>query len=109
MSVGALLSSSFSDGQNCIARYADWYFGWAQSYYLLKEASVGALKGFGPNNVQGISEGARNEVAAYLIRNYQDRVLNLELRAPIIEAGVAQIFAKAHQHYLLTLTSLDDR
>lgn len=107
--VDALLSNAFSDGQNCIARYADWYFGWAQSYYLLKEASVGAVRGFGPNNVQGFSEGARNQVAAYLIRNYQERVLKPELREPVIEAGVAQIFAKAHQHYLLTLTSLDDR
>ena len=107
--VDVLLSNAFSDRQDSIARYADWYFGWGQSYYLLKEASVGALKGLGPNNVQGFAEGARNEVAAYLIRNYQDRVLKPELREPVIEAGVAQSFAKAHQHYLQTLTSLDDR
>jgi hypothetical protein len=107
--VDVLLSNAFSDRQDSIVRYADWYFGWGQSYYLLKEASVGALKGLGPNNVQGFAEGARNEVAAYLIRNYQDRVLKPELREPVIEAGIAQIFAKAHQHYLQTLTSLDDR
>ncbi|MBR0863487.1 hypothetical protein JQ614_17250 [Bradyrhizobium diazoefficiens] len=107
--VDVLLSNAFSDRQDSIARYADWYFGWGQSYYLLKEASVGALKGLGPNNVQGFAEGARNEVAGYLIRNYQDRVLKPELRELVIEAGVARIFAKAHQHYLQTLTSLDDR
>ncbi|WP_198961119.1 hypothetical protein [Bradyrhizobium sp. UFLA03-84] len=56
--VDVLLSNAFSDRQDSIARYADWYFGWGQSYYLLKEASVGALKGLGPNIVQGFAEGA---------------------------------------------------
>jgi hypothetical protein len=107
--IDALLANAFSDSQNCIPRYADWYCEWGRSYFLLKEGTVGGLKGFGVNNVQGFSEGARNEVGAYLIRNYERIVLKPELRDPVIEAGVSQILAEAHQRYLQTLTSIDDR
>jgi hypothetical protein len=107
--IDALLKNAFSDSHECIARYADWYFEWGRSYFLLKEATVGGLNGFGVNNVQGLVEGARNEVEAYLIRNYERLVLKPELRNPIIEAGVSRIFAEAHQRYLQTLTTIDDR
>lgn len=109
LKVDALLATAFSDSQECIARYADWYFRWGQSYYFLKEGVVGGFKGIGFNNVQGFAEGARNEVEGYLIRNYERLVLKPELRNPIIEVGVAKIFAEAHQRYLETLTSVDDR
>jgi hypothetical protein len=107
--IGALLAMAFSDSQDCISRYADWYYEWGRSYFLLKEGAVGGLNGLGVNNVQGFVEGARNQVEAYLIRNYERIVLKPELRNPVIDAGVSQILAEAHQRYLQTLTTIDDR
>jgi hypothetical protein len=43
--IDALLATAFSDSQQSIARYADWYFGWGQSYFLLKEGIVGLERG----------------------------------------------------------------
>jgi hypothetical protein len=107
--IDALLAGAFSDNRESIAHFADWYYEWGRSYFLLKEGAVGGLKGFGINNVQGFAEGARNEVEAYLIRNYERIVLKPELRDPIVEAGVSRILADAHQRYLQALTSVDDR
>ncbi|UQE03553.1 hypothetical protein [Bradyrhizobium japonicum] len=107
--IDELLENAFSDGRSSITHYADWYFEWGRSWSFLKEAAVGGLKGLGVNNVQGFSEAARNEVEAYLIKNYQRFVLKAELRNPIIEAGISQILAQAHAHYLETLTTIDNR
>ncbi len=107
--IDALIDNAFSDGQACIARYADWYFEWGRSWSFAKEAVIGGVKGLGVNNVQGFSEAARNEVEAYLIRNYVRFVLKPELRNPVIEAGIPRILAQAHLRYLNVLTSIDDR
>jgi hypothetical protein len=107
--VSALIEAAFSDGHECVSRYADWYFGWGRSWYLLKEGVVGAAKGIGPNNVQGFSEASRNEVEAYLIRNFQRIVLKPEQRNPVIESGVSKILAGAHTQYLDALTEIDER
>ena len=107
--VTALVESAFSDSQECIARYADWYFEWGRSWSLLKEGTVGAVRGLGPNNVQNFAEASRNEVEAYLLRNFQRIVLKPEQRGPIIEAGVSRIFAEARAQYLDALTEIDER
>jgi hypothetical protein len=107
--VDAFIENAFSDGRECISRYADWYFAWGRSWSLLKEGIVGAAKGMGPNNVQGFTEASRNEVESYLVRNFQRLVLKPELRTPAIEYGVAKILAEAHVQYLDTLTELDER
>jgi hypothetical protein len=107
--IAVLLAKAFEDRDDCIAAYADWYFAWGRSWALLKEASVGGVKGFAPNNVQGVVEASRNEVEAYLIRNYQRFVLKPELRNHVIEAGIARILAEAHKEYLDVVTTLDDR
>jgi hypothetical protein len=107
--IAVLLAKAFEDRDDCIAAYADWYFAWGRSWALLKEASVGGVKGFAPNNVQGVIEASRNEVEPYLIRNYQRVVLKPEFRNHVIEAGIARILAEAHKEYLDVVTTLDDR
>ncbi|MDU1688536.1 MAG: hypothetical protein E6848_02820 [Bradyrhizobium sp.] len=107
--INALLAEAFADRDACIAAYADWYFAWSRSWALLKEASLGGLSGALPSNAQGIVEGSRNAVEAYLIRNYQRFVLKPEFRNSVIEAGLARILADAHDEYLSVITTLDDR
>lgn len=107
--IDALLAEAFGDRDACIATYADWYFAWSRSWALLKEASVGGLSGALPSNVQGILEGSRNAVEAYLTRNYQRFVLRPEFRNPVLEAGLARILATVQKEYLTVLTALDDR
>ena len=107
--IEALLATAFDDRQASIATYADWYFAWGRSWALLKEASIGGLKGVAPNNVQGFFEASQNEVESYLVRNYQRFVLRPELRNSVIEAGIARILAEAHKEYFAVVTTLDDR
>jgi hypothetical protein len=107
--IDALLATAFDDRQASIAAYADWYFEWGRSWALLKEASIGGLKGFAPNNVQGVVEASRNEVESYLVRNYQRFVLKPELRNPVLEAGISRILAEAHGEYLAVVATIDDR
>ena len=107
--IDALLATAFDDRQASIAAYADWYFEWGRSWALLKEASIGGLKGFAPNNVQGVVEASRNEVESYLVRNYQQFVLKPELRNPVLEAGISRILAEAHGEYLAVVATIDDR
>jgi hypothetical protein len=107
--IDELIENAFSDGEDSIARYADWYFEWGRSWSFLGEAAVGGLRGLSANNVQGFSEAARNEVQASLIRSYERFVLKPELRNPVIEAGISQILAQAHARYLRTLVAIDDR
>ena len=107
--IEALLATAFEDREASIAAYADWYFAWGRSWALLKEASIGGLTGFAPNNVQGVVEASHNAVEAYLVRNYQRFVLKSELRNPVLEVGIAQILAEAHSEYLAVVAKLDDR
>jgi hypothetical protein len=107
--IEALFATAFEDREASIAAYADWYFAWGRSWALLKEASIGGLTGFAPDNVQGVVEASRNAVEAYLVRNYQRFVLKPELRNPILEAGIARILAEAHNKYLAVVANLDDR
>jgi hypothetical protein len=107
--VATLLETAFSDRQDAIDRFADWYFAWGRSWTLLQEAVVGGLKGASINNVQGIVEGSRSEVEAYLIENYRRLVLKPELRNPIIEAGISSILANAHARYLAVLATMEQR
>jgi hypothetical protein len=107
--IGAVLDEGFSDRKDAISRYADWYFAWSRPWAFLKEAVTGGIKGIGINNIQGITEASRNEVEAYLLRNYQRFVLQPELRNPIIEAGVSRVLANAHSRYLTVLTTIDVR
>lgn len=107
--IEALLATAFDDREASITTYAGWYFAWGRQWAILKEATIGGVKGFAPNNVQGVSEASRNEVESYLIRNYQRLVLKPELRNPVVETGIAQILAEAHEEYLAVVATLDDR
>lgn len=107
--IAALLATAFEDRDAAIADYANWYFAWGRSWALLKEATLGGVEGFTPNNVQGVVEASQHRVEGYLIRHYQRYVLKPEFRNHIIEAGIAQIFADARQQYLAVVATLDDR
>lgn len=107
--IAALLAMAFEDRDSAITAYADWYFAWGRSWALLKEATLGGVEGFAPNNVQGVVEASRNRVEAYLIRHYQRYVLKPELRNHVLETGIARILAEAHQEYLAVVATLDDR
>jgi hypothetical protein len=107
--IAALLETAFGDRQDAIDRYANWYFESGRSWVILKEAVVGGLRGLGVNNVQGFAEASRNEVEAYLVRNYEHFVLEPELRNPTIDAGISRILANAHVRYLATLTTIESR
>jgi hypothetical protein len=91
--IASLLETAFSDRQEAINRFADWYFAWGQSWRLLGVAIVRGANGARINDVQGILEGSRNEVEAYLVQNYQSLVLKPELRTPSIDAGISRILA----------------
>jgi hypothetical protein len=107
--ITALLETAFSDRQHAINQFADWYFAWGQSWRLLGVALVGGANGARINDVQGILEGSRNEIEAYLVQNYQRLVLKPELRNPTIDAGISRILADAHARYIRVLTTMEER
>jgi hypothetical protein len=107
--IAASLERAFSDRQEAIQRFADWYFAWGQSWTFLQVAVMGGVSAASISNVQGIVEGSHNAVEAYFIQNYQRLVLKPELRNSEIEAGISRILANAHARYLAVLTTIEER
>jgi hypothetical protein len=107
--ITALLETTFSDRQEAIKQFADWYFAWGQTWRLLYVSILGGANGARISDVQGILEGSHNAVEAYLIETYQRLVLKPELRNPGMDAGISQILADAHARYIRVLTTMEDR
>ena len=106
-----LFERAFAGRKDDLDAYADWFFGWGQSWRLLYEAVVGALQetarlAFSQTQV---SDAARHSVEDYLLRHYQEFVLKPALRDPMIVAGVGQTFKEANRDYLAALAELTRR
>jgi hypothetical protein len=104
-----LFERAFASRKDDLDAYADWFFGWGQSWRLLYEAVVGALQetarlAFSQTQV---ADAARHSVEDYLLRHYQEFVLKPALRDPTIVAGVGQTFKEANRDYLAALAELD--
>lgn len=109
--VAALIEQAFADREASIARFADWHFGWGQSWRLTMQAATAAIEQIpkAAFSAESMSEAVRHSLEAYLHRHYRDYVLKPELRDPVIVRGVETILRNAHRRYVATVATLDAR
>lgn len=106
-----VFSDAFSDREQAVSAYADWFFAWGRSWALLWEGIKGAAVEASKLALSRtkITDAARHEVEAYLIRHYTEFVLKPEIRDPSIIAGVRKALKQAHEEYLFAISGLDAR
>lgn len=109
--VTVLIETAFADREACIARFADWHFGWGQSWRLTMQAATAAIEQIpkAAFSAESMSEAVRHSLEGYLHRHYRDYVLKPDLRDPVIARGVETILRNTHSRYVATVATLDAR
>ena len=105
--VGAAFNTAFADSDQMLESYADWFFEWKRSWILMKEAVAGGASEL--SNIMTPSkvwEGATARLRGYLMDNYQSRVLQPDLRQPILRRELDTAFQTAHARFRAAIDEL---
>lgn len=101
--------SAFADKDAVIDDYADWFFGWGNSFVFVYEAMRGASSALTTFDIELVMKMARIETETYMRDHYTDIVLKPEIRDPAIVKGIQDALDEAHQDYLRSLRNIDAR
>ncbi len=103
-----VFADAFTDKEESLKRYSEWFFAWSRSWILLKESLVTAVSEL-PKSVsrEKIGEAVRHTLTEYLMRHYEQFVLKPEIRNGPIERGLNAVFTRAHERYRSMLKQLD--
>jgi hypothetical protein len=108
--VGAAFDRAFADSDQALEGYADWFFEWKRSWILLKEAVAGGASELtnllSPSKIW---EGATARVRGYLMENYQSRVLQPDLRQPVLQRELETAFQASHARFRGVVEELGSR
>ena len=107
--VAFAFDDAFLDKGASVDAYADWFFGWGNSFKVVFQAAKGAAAGLSTFDIDVILDRATVEMEEYMRTNYSALVLKPELRDPKIVQGIEAALVETHKDYLRTLRNIDDR
>ncbi|MEG6510224.1 hypothetical protein V6C03_14735 [Methyloligella sp. 2.7D] len=101
---------AFSDREQAIDGYADWFFAWKRSYVVLMETISSAINNFfEAGQYESLDEAIEADVEEYFLENYKEQVLKPELRDGTLAQGVEQAVRHAHESYVRVIANGDMR
>ncbi|MGH1405572.1 MAG: hypothetical protein ACRBBJ_03310 [Rhodomicrobiaceae bacterium] len=104
----SLFDKAFTDKEEAIAKYADWFFEWKRPYIILKEAissTTSRLVKLG--EYESLRTAVERDMSDYFMSHYKEQVLKPETRDAVIIEGIEQIARDAHKSYLATMAIQD--
>ncbi|MEC9369544.1 MAG: hypothetical protein VX871_12735 [Pseudomonadota bacterium] len=101
---------AFSDREQAINGYADWFFEWKRSYVVLKETLTSAAARFAETGkYESLPEAVERDIKDYFMRHYEAQVLRPEMRDRTITEGVEAAVRSAHDSYRRVIANSDMR
>ena len=104
-----VFASAFADKDAAVSAYADWFYGWGNSFKFVYEAMKGAGSALTSFDLSLVMASARLQTEDYMRQHYTDLVLQPEIRDPAIVQGIEAALEEAHQDYLRSLRNIDAR
>lgn len=105
-----LFEVAFSNRDQVIDEYADWFFEWKRSYVILKEAIKStASRLVETGKYESLKEAVERDIKDYFLKNYTQRVLKPEERDQIIATGVENMVRSAHARYKQSIARSNER
>ena len=79
--IDRVFENAFSDKEQVLEAYADWFFEWKRYYIVLKETLTSAATRFvQTGEYESLSEAVERDLKDYFMRHYKAQVLKPELR-----------------------------
>ncbi len=108
--IDAVFENAFSDKEQVLEAYADWFFEWKRSYIVLKETlSSAAARFVQTGEYESLSEAVERDLKDYFMRHYKDQVLKPELRDQKITQGLETLVRRGHENYRRVIANGDMR
>ncbi len=108
--IDRLFETAFSDREQVIDAYADWFFEWKRSYIVLKESLTSAAMRFvEAGEYESLSEAVERDLQDYFMRHYMDQVLKPDLRDAKITDGLEVLVRRSHESYRRVIANGDMR
>ena len=105
-----VFENAFSDKEQTLEAYADWFFEWKRSYIVLKETLTSAATRFvQTGEYESLREAVERDLKDYFMRHYKDQVLKPELRDQKITEGLETLVRRGHDNYRRVIANGDMR
>lgn len=105
-----LFEYAFSDKEQVLQAYADWFFEWKRSYIVLKETLTSAANRFvQTGEYERLSEAVERDLKDYFMRHYEAQVLKPEVRDQKITEGLERVARRGHESYRRVIANGDMR
>lgn len=108
--IDQLFEYAFSDKEQALEAYADWFFEWKRSYVVLKETLTSAANRFvQTGEYESLSEAVERDLKDYFMRHYEAQVLKPEVRDQKITQGLERVARRGHENYRRVIANGDMR
>jgi len=108
--IDRLFENAFSDKDQVLEAYADWFFEWKRSYIVLKETLTSAAARFvQTGEYESLSMAVERDLKDYFMRHYKAQVLKPEVRDQKITQGLETLVRRGHENYRRVIANGDMR
>lgn len=98
--IQGLFGTVFSDGEERIGGYANWYYEWGRSWDLLWQGVSSTVTRLGEVRVETLREAVQRDITDYFMQHFTAQVLRPEFRDPLLQQGIRRALTSAHERYV---------